>query len=68
VTEPHELGSRPEDASEYKPDDYTLRHGETVYGSVRLAIGIMITNTNGNERRKYDEDWNKNIDERKPPY
>jgi hypothetical protein len=25
-----------------------------------------ITNTNGNERRKHDEDWNKNIDEQKP--
>jgi hypothetical protein len=26
------------------------------------------THTNGNERRKHDEDRNKNIDERKPPY
>jgi hypothetical protein len=27
-----------------------------------------ITHTNGNERRKHDEDLNKNIDKQKPPY
>jgi hypothetical protein len=27
-----------------------------------------ITHTNGNERRKHDENRNKNIDEQKPPY
>jgi hypothetical protein len=27
-----------------------------------------ITQTNGNERQKHDEDQNKNIDERKPSY
>jgi hypothetical protein len=27
-----------------------------------------ITQTNGNEARKHDENWNKNIDERKPTY
>jgi hypothetical protein len=27
-----------------------------------------ITHINGNERRKHDEHWNKNIEEQKPPY
>jgi hypothetical protein len=40
---------------------------------VRLALRKRImrsglTNTNGNDRRKHDEDRNKNIDERKSPH
>jgi hypothetical protein len=95
---PHELRSRPKDASVDTPDDYTInvevqrdslwlsgRQGGAEesgsHPSQRIqTLGIFSmcktenvlceagTNTNGNERRKHDEEWNKNIDELKPLY
>jgi hypothetical protein len=99
VPQSHELVSRPKDAFEDTPDDYTInvevrrdslwltvkggteetgshpsQRSETCSRNLRRVqnrkrfMRSGITNTNGNERRKHDEDRIKNIDERKPTY